>query len=192
MPHATSADARSGYVAANRMVSGPPSEIPTNAARSQPAASILTVVERKDVNKIDDDTLVRVDMSRKAMTQIRETVLALLVGHDMEARAADKLARTLSEGRWTHDYPITADMAKDFGLFVSTALPDGVRDIIRLYPQPRGAGQTCACGAKRPGVAGWSERFCQPRPVSVLHASGSCVRCRGSNRTVPRSTVAAA
>jgi len=58
----------------------------------QPAVSILSVLERKHVNKIDDETLVLADMSRKAMTQIREAVVALLVGNGMEAEVADKLA----------------------------------------------------------------------------------------------------
>jgi ClpP class serine protease len=102
-----------------------------------PAASILDAVQRKDVNETDDQTLILADMSRKAQDQVRDAVVTLLKGNGMAAEAADKLARTLSEGRWTHDYPITADMAKEFGLPVSTDLPNEVREIIRQYPQPR-------------------------------------------------------
>jgi ClpP class serine protease len=103
-----------------------------------PAASILAAVERKDINKIDDETLIRADMSRKAVNQVREVVVALLTGRGMDPEAAPKLASMLSEGRWTHDYPITDEIAKDLGLPVSTDLPNEVREIIRLYPQPRG------------------------------------------------------
>jgi ClpP class serine protease len=103
-----------------------------------PAASILDAVQRKDANETDDQTLILADMSRKAQEQVRDAVVALLKGNGMEAEAADKLARTLSEGRWTHDYPITAEMAEDFGLPVSTDLPNEVRELIRQYPQPRG------------------------------------------------------
>jgi ClpP class serine protease len=103
-----------------------------------PAASILAAVQRKDVNKIDDETLIHADMSRKAVNQVREVMAALLTGRGMDPEAAQKLASTLSEGRWTHDYPITDEIAKDIGLPVATDLPNEVREIIRLYPQPRG------------------------------------------------------
>jgi hypothetical protein len=98
-----------------------------------PAASILAAVERKDVNKIDDETLIHADMSRKAVNQVREAVTALLTGRGMDLEAAQKLASTLSEGGWTHDYPSTDEIAKDIGLPVSTDLPNEVRQIIRLY-----------------------------------------------------------
>ena len=103
-----------------------------------PAASILAVVERKEMNKTDDETLILADISRKAVAQVREVVAGLLAGNGMPAEPAQQLASTLSEGRWTHDYPITVDMAKNLGLPISTELPDEVREIIRLYPQPRG------------------------------------------------------
>jgi hypothetical protein len=44
----------------------------------------------------------------------------------------------LSEGRWTHDFPIDAEYARTLGLPGSTDLPDEVRLLMRLYPQPRG------------------------------------------------------
>jgi ClpP class serine protease len=151
-----------------------------------PAASILTVLERKDVNKIDDETLVLADMSRKAMTQIRETVRALLIGNGREAVAADELAHTVSEGRWTHDYPITADMAKDYDLPVSTDLRDGVRDVIRLYPQPRGR---TTLGGVHPAAQPPASRRRRPSVVRTFHLSGvtrphpGAANHRGRNRT---------
>jgi ClpP class serine protease len=104
----------------------------------QPAASILAAVHLKDISKIDDQTLVLADMSTKAISQIREAATALLMANGMDRAVAHKVARALSDGRWTHDYPITAEMAKNFGLPVSTDMPEEVRAIIRLYPQPRG------------------------------------------------------
>jgi ClpP class serine protease len=44
----------------------------------------------------------------------------------------------MTEGRWTHDFPIDAELATSFGLPVDTNLPDEVREMMRLYPQPRG------------------------------------------------------
>lgn len=47
------------------------------------------------------------------------------------------VARELSEGRWTHDFPIDVDHAGKLGIRVSTDLPDEVRHLMRLYPQAR-------------------------------------------------------
>jgi ClpP class serine protease len=102
------------------------------------AASIIAAVEKKDVNEVDDQTLIFADMSRKAQAQVRDFVFGLLQGNGMPKERADELAETLSEGRWTHDFPITPDHAKELGLPVSTELPDEARAIMTLYPQPRG------------------------------------------------------
>lgn len=56
----------------------------------------------------------------------------------MPGDEAAKLAETLSEGRWTHDFPIDFELARSLGLAVSTDLPDEVRKLMSLYPQPRG------------------------------------------------------
>jgi ClpP class serine protease len=102
-----------------------------------PAASIIQVVERKDVNRIDDETLIMADMAGKAINQVRDTVTELLTRSGMDAGDAEKLAETLSQGQWTHDYPITAETAKRLGLPVSIDPPAEVGEIIRLYPQAR-------------------------------------------------------
>jgi ClpP class serine protease len=90
------------------------------------------------VNKVDDETLILADVSKKARSQVRDFVFELLNGNGMPKERADELAETLSEGRWTHDFPITPDHAKELGLKVSTDLPDEARAIMALYPQPRG------------------------------------------------------
>jgi ClpP class serine protease len=101
-----------------------------------PAASILAAVEQKDKNEIDDKTLVLADISRKAQQQVRNFIEHLLAGH-IAAGDASELAQTLSDGRWTHDFPIDPTYAAKLGLPVSTDLPDEVRLLMRLYPQPR-------------------------------------------------------
>lgn len=107
------------------------------------AASILAAVERKtDINKVDDQTLILADVSRKARDQVRDFVYGLLAGKGMAEDQADKLAATLSEGRWTHDFPITAQAAQELGLTVSTDLPAEVKEIMVLYPQPKGRQQS--------------------------------------------------
>jgi ClpP class serine protease len=103
-----------------------------------PAASILAAVEAKDVNEVDDQTLILADLARKARRQVHELVYELLTGNGVPEDRAQELATTLSEGRWTHDFPITAELATELGLNVSTDLPEEVREMLALYPQPRG------------------------------------------------------
>src|SRR6266850_1273770 len=100
-----------------------------------PAASILDVVARKPVEKIDDETLILADQARKAIEQLRTTVRELLTGKQSPEKA-DELARTLSEGKWTHDYPITYERAKELGLNVTAQIPAEFLELIALYPQP--------------------------------------------------------
>jgi ClpP class serine protease len=103
-----------------------------------PAASIIATVERKtDVNELDDKTLILADIARKAQVQVHDFVTELL-GRQLANGRAGELAKMLSDGRWTHDFPINAKRAQALGLKVSTELPDEVRDLMRLYPQPRG------------------------------------------------------
>jgi ClpP class serine protease len=102
-----------------------------------PAASILAAVERKDVNELDDKTLILADVSRKAQVQVRDFAAEMLQ-RQMPDEQAKELATTLSEGRWTHDFPIDVRLARSFGLKVSTDPPDEIRKLMGLYPQPRG------------------------------------------------------
>lgn len=102
-----------------------------------PAASILAAVERKDVNELDDRTLILADVGRKAQAQVRDFVTRLLSRHHLHERAA-QIAATLSDGRWTHDFPINVEHARSLGFPVDTDLPDEVRQLMGLYPQPRG------------------------------------------------------
>jgi ClpP class serine protease len=102
-----------------------------------PAASILAAVVQKDPNEVDDKTLILADVSRKAQGQVRDFAAGLL-RRQLPNEQADALAQTLSEGRWTHDFPISVELARTLGLKVSADLPDQVRELMGLYPQPRG------------------------------------------------------
>ncbi|MDQ1521536.1 MAG: hypothetical protein QOI55_2609 [Actinomycetota bacterium] len=101
-----------------------------------PAASILAAVAQKDKNEIDDKTLILADIGRKAQQQVSSFVEELLRDHPA-AEDVTALAQTLTDGRWTHDFPIDATRAAKLGLPVSTDLPEQVRLLMRLYPQPR-------------------------------------------------------
>jgi ClpP class serine protease len=107
-----------------------------------PAVSIIRAVEQKDVNEVDDKTLILADVARKAIAQVRSRAVAILSEH-IEAEKAHALAETLSEGRWTHDYPITVEEAQGLGLNASSEMPEAIYKLMTLYRQP---------GQRRPSV----------------------------------------
>ncbi|MDH7603224.1 MAG: hypothetical protein QHI38_13885 [Armatimonadota bacterium] len=100
-----------------------------------PAASIIKAVETKPVSEIEDKTLIYADIARKAIDQVR-CVVKYLLSEKFDEAKADELARKLSEGRWTHDYPITVDELIEMGIDVSTDVPEEVYALMDLYPQP--------------------------------------------------------
>jgi ClpP class serine protease len=100
-----------------------------------PAASLIKVVEQKPMAKIDDKTLIMVDVGRKAITQVKQAASELLTRR-LPAEQATALAEKLSSGIWTHDYPIWASTGKSLGLSVSTKMPNDVLQLLTLYPQP--------------------------------------------------------
>ncbi len=100
-----------------------------------PASSIIRVTETKDINKTDDETLILADVSKKAISQVKASVKRLLVSNGYEEAKADEMSTVLTEGKWTHDYPITAEEAKSLGLNVSTEMPKEIYELMDLYPQ---------------------------------------------------------
>ncbi len=100
-----------------------------------PAASILRAVEKKPVEKVDDQTLILADQAEMAIRQVREAVEELLSERLPPEKAKD-LAQTLSEGRWTHDHPITPSEASDLGLVIGTEMPPEFMRLMNLFPQP--------------------------------------------------------
>jgi ClpP class serine protease len=99
-----------------------------------PAASIVAAVHAKPVERVDDHTLILADVAAKAMAQMRHHVRRILEGR-MEPEAAERLAEALTEGRWTHDYPLTPDDLRGLGLKVTTGLPEDFYRLMDLYPQ---------------------------------------------------------
>jgi ClpP class serine protease len=100
-----------------------------------PAASVLKVIAKKPVTEIEDETLIMADQAEKAIFQVRESVKELLQGNPTNGKV-DELARLLSEGTWTHDFPITYERAKVLGLPVNSNIPDDILKLMALYPQP--------------------------------------------------------
>jgi ClpP class serine protease len=100
-----------------------------------PAASLVKLVQAKPIADIDDRTWILADMGKKAMDQLREHLKELLAEHFSPERA-EELARTMTEGRWTHDFPITFEEAQALGLRVNKGLSDELYQLMSLYPQP--------------------------------------------------------
>lgn len=100
----------------------------------QPAASILTVLDRKNINEVDDQTIILADIATKAISQIKAPVTGLLRERLGEEQAVEA-ATLLSTGTWTHDYPISVSEARAMGLPIRTEMPRTVYDLMALYPQ---------------------------------------------------------
>ncbi|MEW6178870.1 MAG: ATP-dependent Clp protease proteolytic subunit [Chloroflexota bacterium] len=99
-----------------------------------PAASILQVLAEKDRNRIDDETLILADISRKAIEQVKATIRRIASVH-YPPEKAEYLAEELATGKWTHDYPIDVEEARQLGLNVKTELPEEIYQLMNLYPQ---------------------------------------------------------
>ena len=108
-----------------------------------PAVSILAAVEQKPVKEVDDQTLILADMSRKAIRQVKQTVMEIVQLNDLAPDRAEQIAEALSSGQWTHDYPITVGEARALGLPVDTEMPREIYQLMNLYPQ---------AGQRRPSV----------------------------------------
>lgn len=100
-----------------------------------PAASLLRVLEQKPAAEIDDETLILADQAAKAVRQLEALVAEVMAGTYDEATAGH-LSKLLTQGTWTHDYPITCEEASRLGLRVTTAMPPEVLDLMALFPQP--------------------------------------------------------
>lgn len=107
-----------------------------------PAASIVKLLELKRPAQISDEMLVLADIAAKARLQVAAFLADLLLKHMPKEKAA-KLAVALSEGRWTHDFPITVEVARQLGLQIKTEMPPLIYELMDLYPQ---------AGAGRPSV----------------------------------------
>lgn len=99
-----------------------------------PAASILKVVKDKPISEVDDRTLILADVAEKALRQMRDFVTELIASRT-DRESAARLATILTEGRWTHDYPITCEEAGRLGLPVACDMPDEIYELMELFPQ---------------------------------------------------------
>jgi len=118
-----------------------------------PAVSILKALEQPNPNR-DDQILILGDIARKAIDQVYQTVYSLLLKHNTPEKA-DEIAKMLSEGRWTHDYPIDFEQATEMGLPVNDRMLEEVYELMELYPQS---------GMRRPSVEFIPTPYAPPTP----------------------------
>jgi hypothetical protein len=85
----------------------------------------------------DDQTLIMADVGRKAIAQVQAFAARLLERH-MPAERAREVAHLMASGVWTHDYPLQRADLEALGLPIRVDVPDLERELMTLYPQPRG------------------------------------------------------
>jgi ClpP class serine protease len=99
------------------------------------AASLVEVAEMPGDH--EDKTLLLADVGRKAIVQVESFVTRLLEKRMPPERAA-AVANLLATGKWTHDHPLLARDLTMLGLPVKVGVPEDERELMTLYPQPRG------------------------------------------------------
>jgi ClpP class serine protease len=70
-----------------------------------------------------------------AIVEVRNSTYELLVDN-FPSEKAEELASLLTEGRWTHDFPINMEVAQSLGLPVSADMPKEVMELMSFFPQP--------------------------------------------------------
>lgn len=100
-----------------------------------PAASILRLLKKKPLDKIEDKTLILADVAEMALRQMKDN-LRLILNERFSEEKIEELAEILSQGYFTHDYPITFEEAKRLGLPVSKEMPTEIYQLMKLFPQP--------------------------------------------------------
>ena len=100
-----------------------------------PAASLVEV--SKLPGEHDDQTLLMADVGRKAIYQTEDFTRRMLERQMTPAQARD-VAHLLATGVFTHDHPLQAPELIELGLPVKVGVPAEERELMQLYPQPRG------------------------------------------------------
>jgi ClpP class serine protease len=97
-----------------------------------PAPSILQLLAVKPHEAIKDEFLILAEEARKIMAEGHATACDLLQGtysDDGSCAIADEMIG----GKWSHGFPIMANVARVLGLNVSTDLPDIFYELVRCF-----------------------------------------------------------
>ena len=120
-----------------------------------PAASIVAAA--KAAGEHDDETLILADVGRKALVQVK-ILTRRLIDRKVPGERADELADILSQGTWTHDHPLMVRELETLGLPVRVGVPDEERELMTLYPEPRGREPAVEYVPRQPGRPGLPTR----------------------------------
>jgi ClpP class serine protease len=124
-----------------------------------PAVSILAALEHPGERK--DETLILADVSRKAIAQVEGFARTLLERKLDPARARDA-AHLMATGAWTHDHPLQAGDLEALGLPIRRGVAEEERELLSLYPQPRGRESSVEYAPGMPEQPGYPRRREQP------------------------------
>ncbi len=130
-------------------------QLPTSKG-TFPAPSLIKIAKLKG-DKASDEILIYADIAEKALREMQGFIKKILKGR-MPDEKAEEIAKKLTEGYYTHDYPITFEEAKELGLPVKDEIPPEVYELMELYPQAL---------QYRPGVE------YLPRPYHPIHRGDS-------------------
>jgi ClpP class serine protease len=123
-----------------------------------PAASIISVATRKTADQMSDATFLLLDQARKAVNQM-QLLVQVLLARRLDEAGAQQLAQTLTEGRWTQDYPISVEELQELKFNISTDMPEDVLRLMNLFPQD---------GRRRPSVDFIPAPYTVPLPVGPM------------------------
>ena len=70
------------------------------------------------------------------MRKPSEPLVAEVMEGTYDSETVGHLSKLLTQGTWTHDYPITCGEADRLGLHVSTDMPPDLLELMTCFPQP--------------------------------------------------------
>jgi ClpP class serine protease len=125
---------------------------PVDPQLDQMAAASFVEVARMPGDH-EDRTLLMADVGRKAIAQVQGFTTRLLERR-MDPSKARAVANLLSTGTWTHDHALQAPDLRLLGLPVRIGVGEIERELLTLYPQPRGRPPAVEYvpGPARPGL----------------------------------------
>jgi ClpP class serine protease len=135
-----------------------------------PAASIVEAVAQPGDH--DDETLILADVSRKAIAQT-EGFTRRLLERELDPQRARDVARLMATGTWTHDHPLYVSDLQKLGLSVRVGVPADERELMVLYPQPRGREPAVEYVPGPPGVPTLPSRRDRPRQAGGRAGRGA-------------------
>jgi len=108
------------------------------------ATSLVKLMERKDINEVDDKTIVLADQAQKALDQM-ESLVNIILKEKCDDAKIEEIIQEFVSGKYTHDHPFMAqDTKRLLGDCVSTDVPDEAYELMNLYQME--------VSRKRPGV----------------------------------------